>query len=423
MHEDRIDRIELHHIHIPLPTPLFPVWTHGHAVTHLAQTLLTLTTKDGLVASAAGPAIGEERSGLGEVLGPFLMGLDPFDVDAARERLRQSSYLGWRNNWVDIAFWDLAAQARQIPLHQLIAERLDAGADTPAPEFLPAMACFQEHRPPVARAEAVERALRVGFRHAQVGLRGETEAEDVAQLEAARTAAGADAVLSVHAHQAWSVSVVRPGPRWDLDRALRTAEAAERAGYARMQEPLHEEMWESLEALTARTQIPIAGGDLAVSASQLRNLARLSVYDELTPSSGLAGIGRLEIAMKAALRYDKGFSPMAFGGGLELLANLHAQAAWSRLKPGATPRFAFPWEPPVQLPEYRDALLDSPLDIDGFGRLKVPTAPGIGARICPKALKRYGTKFYELTPVRLMRSSARTAGMRQTKVAAGRTLA
>ena len=36
-----------------------------------------------------------------------------------------------------------------------------------------------------------------------------------------------------------------------------------------------------------------------------------------------AGLGRLEIAMKA-LDFDVGFSPMSYADGIELLAHLHA---------------------------------------------------------------------------------------------------
>src|SRR5687767_4869660 len=120
MSEGKIEKIELFHVDIPLPTPFFPAWIPGYPQDRQRYTLLRLTTRDGLVGHATGTAFNREREGLGEFIVQFLVGLDPYDVDAAVERLRQSSFLGWRNPWMELAFWDLAAQARGVPLWRLI---------------------------------------------------------------------------------------------------------------------------------------------------------------------------------------------------------------------------------------------------------------------------------------------------------------
>lgn len=415
--EDRIERIELYHVEVPLPTSLFPSWIPGHAVDALASTLLIVHTHGGLRGYATGPAMGRERDGLGAFIGPFLVGLDPFDIDQARERLRQASYLGWRNNWMDLAFWDLAAQARGLPVHELMTERLGACARAKSDPVhrVSTFAAFQESRPPRARAEAVERALSLGFRGVQFGVQSETEAEDLDLLETVRAAAGGEAELYVHAHQAWGVSLVQGFPTWSFDRAARFMERAAELRYARVQEPLHEEDWDGMAQLRATAKVPLGGGDLSVSAAQLRNQARLGCFDVLTPSAGLAGLTRLEGAMRAALEFDLDVCPMTYGDGFELIAHLHACVAWSRLasQPERV-RLAFPWDPPAQRPEYRDALLGLPLQVDSEGCLPVPDQPGLGVRVDPAALKRFGTLFYELTPVRLLVSSARKKGLRHT---------
>ena len=416
--KDRIERVELHHIDVPLPTPLFPTWMPDHAMDAFSATLLIVSTRDGLQGVATGPAMGHERSGLGEFIGPFLVGLNPFDVDAARDRLRQSSYLGWRNNWMDVAFWDLAAQAEGVPLYQFLAARLGAQEHSP-PESVQTFATFQEERAARSRAEAIERALRHGFKGAQIGVHQATEEADLKHLRAARAAAGS-AELSVHAHQGWSISLVRSVPRWNIDRAQRFLMEAAELEYRWVQEPLHEENWEGIERLNRQANLPIAGGDLAVSGAQLRHFARSRYYDLLTPSCAFAGLGRLEIAMKAALDFDVGFSPMSYGDGIELLAHLHALVAWAQLRPQAELRLAYPWEPPAMMPEYRDALFQTPLVVEE-GALATPTAAGLGAVINPSALRRFGTQFYELTPVRLMVSSARRSGVRQTEAISNRS--
>ncbi len=419
MAEDRIERIELHHVSVPLPTPIFPVWIPGHAVTALASTLLVVKTREGRTGLASGPAFGRERSGLGAFIEPFLIGADPMDVDGARERLRQAAFLGWRNNWMDIAFWDLAAQARDIPIHALLAERLGAPPG-PAPDRVVAFASFQELRKRPARMEAVERALRAGFRGVKIGVHHRTEAEDFADLDATRAAAGPATELYVHAHQAWSVALARSVPQWTEDRALRFSARAAELGYARVQEPLYSDDWGRLAALRAEAGLPVAGGDLSVSAAQLRNLARLRCYDILTPAVGFAGLGRLEVAMAAARDSGLDFSPMTYWDGIEVTCHLHALAAWARVRPGAAPRLALPWEPPAQMPEYRDAILREPLSIDEDGTLAVPTAPGLGVELDGRALERFSERFFVSTPVRLLVSSARRSGLRQTAEIAGR---
>ncbi|MCB9649798.1 MAG: hypothetical protein H6730_24855 [Deltaproteobacteria bacterium] len=150
----KIERIELHHIDLPLPTVRFPVWIPGYPQYRQRYTLLTVTTRDGLTGYATCPALDRERQGLGEYIGQFLMGLDPYDLDEVRERLRQTAFLGWRNNWMDIAFWDLAAKARGVPVHQLLLEHLQGDPEAPTPAAVPVYATFAELRPPRVRARS-----------------------------------------------------------------------------------------------------------------------------------------------------------------------------------------------------------------------------------------------------------------------------
>ncbi|MEO1231844.1 MAG: enolase C-terminal domain-like protein [Myxococcota bacterium] len=432
---DRIERIELHHVEVPLPTPLFPAWVPGHAVDQFSATLFVLRTQRGLVGCATGPSLGREREGLGEFIGPFLVGLDPYDLDGVHERLREASYLGWRNNWIDVAFWDVAAQARGIPVHELLTERLlspcgePRGAARPSspnvagrepPERVATVATHQEVRHGPSRVESVERALRMGFQSVMFGVGHGEEDADIELLRSVREAVGSGPELYVHAHQGWRVSLVRELPRWTFERARRFVEEAARLAYRRVQEPLHEGDIEGIERLRSVAPLPLGGGDVAVSGARLRILARLGCYDVLTPSVSFAGLGRLEAAMRAALDYDLDFSPMTYGDGFELTAHLHAVAAWSRLR-GTPARLSFPWDPPAQMPEYRDALLGLPLHVDSEGCLPVPTAPGLGVCYDPSALNRFTTPFYETTPVRLMVASARTAGLRQTQEIAQRS--
>jgi D-galactarolactone cycloisomerase len=409
----KIEKIELYHVDVPLPAALFPVWIPGYPQYRQSYTLLAITTSDGLVGHASGPAFDRERESLGEYIGQFLLGIDPYDLDAVRERLRQASYLGWRNSWMDVAFWDLAAKAERIPLHELIYERAFGKDSSRAPDRVPVYASFRELRAPLVRAEAIERAQRKGFTAAKISVHSNLESDDFEQLAKAREAAGPGFELSVHAHQAWTVSLVESVARWDLERARRFVARAAELDYAWVQEPLHDEAWDELTRLTSESILPIAGGVLSVSFISLRAMIGQRCYAVLTPDASFAGLDTVARTMRACHERGLGFAPSSTGDGLTLAANAHALAAWKRKTGDVSSRLEYPWEPPALIPEHRDAILTSPLYVHD-GALAVPGQPGIGVDVDPQALKRHGNRFHHLTPVRFVVTSARRAGLRQT---------
>ena len=411
----KIERIELYHVDLPLPTPLFPVWIPGYPQYRQRQTLLCVTTKDGLTGYASCPAFGRERQGIGDFIGPFLLGLDPYDVDSVTERLAQASHLGFRNHWMDTAFWDLAAKRQGVPLHALVLERLKGDPKAPAPDTIPVYASFMELRPPRVRAESIERAQRVGFKGAKICVHASEEAEDHAQLRQARSTAGEGFELMVHAHQAWSVSLVEKGPRWDVDRARRFLEVAAETGMQWVQEPLHDESWEQLAELSRGSPVPLAGGDLTFSYIPIHALVRDRCYRILTPDTAFCGVGNVVRTMRACRDHGVDFSPSSNGDGLGLAANLHAVVAWSRLTSDRSPdRLEYPWEPPAVIPEHRDALLQNPLQVRSDGTVEVPTAAGLGVELDARQLRRFGECFYSTTPVRFAVSTARREGLGKT---------
>ena len=116
----RIERIELWHVNVPLPAPFWPAWIPGYPQTHVAQTVARIYAGDGLVGETGGPAFTTERRGLGDLLGGFLLGLPADDMDTLRRRLREASYLGWRNWWLEAAWWDMAGKVAGKPVYQLL---------------------------------------------------------------------------------------------------------------------------------------------------------------------------------------------------------------------------------------------------------------------------------------------------------------
>ena len=76
----RVAKVELFHVAVPLPATFRPAWIPGMPSNENRFTLVKITTDDGVEGWSAGPAIGRERAGLGDVLGPYLLGENATDI-------------------------------------------------------------------------------------------------------------------------------------------------------------------------------------------------------------------------------------------------------------------------------------------------------------------------------------------------------
>jgi L-alanine-DL-glutamate epimerase-like enolase superfamily enzyme len=121
MQASRVAKVELFHVAIPLPATFRPAWIPGMPANENRFTLVRVTTDDGVEGYSAGPAIGRERAGLGDVLGPYLLGEDATDIALIQQRLREISYLGWRNWWIEPAFWDIKGKIEAKPVCELLS--------------------------------------------------------------------------------------------------------------------------------------------------------------------------------------------------------------------------------------------------------------------------------------------------------------
>src|SRR5688572_20790159 len=84
-----VSRIELYHVSVPLPVPFRPSWIPGYPQTHNRFDLVRVVTDDGVQGWSAGPAMGRERRGIGDLIGPYLLGVDPTDIETVQQRLRE----------------------------------------------------------------------------------------------------------------------------------------------------------------------------------------------------------------------------------------------------------------------------------------------------------------------------------------------
>jgi D-galactarolactone cycloisomerase len=395
----KVDRIELFHVAIPLPKPFYPAWIPGYPQTVNRFTLLRLTTDDGVQGLAAGVAFEQEREGLGGLLGPYLIGLDPTDIATARQRIREASFLGWRNYWLEAAFWDIRGKVEGKPVWALLggteAGRVNVYAST------------GEVHTPVQRAEEVLKLRDMGFKAVKLRVHSFEPAEDVAQVEAVRRAVGDSLVLGVDANQGWRVALIDDAPLWTLERAAEFARACTDLGVAWIEEPLDMHAYDELAELCRRSDVPIAGGEMNGGWHEFKVMLEKGSYDIYQPDATMGGgIGDVLLVMEACRERGLGYTPHTWTNGLGFLVNLHVYAAGPRSHP-----IEYPFEPPSWVPEARDGLLAEPIRVAADGTVAVPDAPGLGIEIDEGKLARYGQKYFEMTSTGLAIKTIRDKGL------------
>ncbi|MGD9100520.1 MAG: mandelate racemase/muconate lactonizing enzyme family protein [Anaerolineae bacterium] len=381
----KIDRIELFHVAVPLPKPFYPSWIPGYPQTVNRFTLLRLTTDDGVQGLAAGVAFENEREGLGGLIGPYLIGLDPTDVANVNQRLREVSFLGWRNFWMEAALWDIRGKIEGKPVYALLGGKKTGR--------VPVYASTGEIHPPEQRAEEVLRLRDMGFKTVKLRVHSFDPAEDVAQVETVRRAVGDSVELGVDANQGWRVALIDDAPLWTLERADEFSQACGNLDVGWIEEPLDMHAYDELAELRRRSPVPIAGGEMNNGWHEFKVMLEKGSYDIYQPDATMGGgISDVVRVLQACREQGLGYTPHTWTNGLGFLINLHVYVAGPQDHP-----LEYPYEPPSWVPEARDGLLTEPILVAPDGTVAVPDAPGLGIVLDEDKLARYGEKFFEIT--------------------------
>src|SRR5438270_13495783 len=202
-------------------------------------------------------------------LAECVLGQDPFEVERLIHRMYEGSIFFGRQgaviqamSGVEIALWDLAGKATGLPVYQLLGgafrKQFRAYAsilfgDTPA----------ETERTARALAAQGYRAVKFGW-----GPMGQSEASDLAHVQAARRGVGDDVELMVDA-----------GLCWDTATAIRRAQQFEPFNLTWLEEPLHPDNVEGYGRLSARSPIRIAAGEEVCDVKEFQRLMDVGGID------------------------------------------------------------------------------------------------------------------------------------------------
>lgn len=279
-----------------------------------------------------------------EILGPAIVGDDPFLVRGIRDKLwRLNDYHGvpglvlFGIAGIDIALWDIMGRALEQPVWRLLGAQR-----TMVPTY--SMSGWLNY--PIDELKRItETAMAQGFCGVKVKVGSPTLETDVERIEAVRSILGPDKLLMVDANQVFSVN-----------EALRRGRVYEEMGCYWFEEPLRADDVDGLAQLAHDLTIPIASGENNYGKRQFRELFTKKAVDIVQPD--LRRAGGVTECLEIGLMADAFNIPYAsHGGGI----HLHVLAALPNtlfMESGLLPK-----DSPIQLVNGCYPLPDTP----GFG--------------------------------------------------------
>ncbi len=396
----KISKIELYHVSVPLRTTFWPTWIPGYPQTHNRFTLIKLVTDDGVEGYSAGSAMGKEREGLGDLLGGYLMGADPTDVDRMQSLLKQAGILGWRNFWIEPACWDIMGKMQGKPVYELLggkARTIDVYCST------------GEMQEPERRVDYLLDMRSRGFRTAKLRVKSRTLKEDIRNMETIAKRLKGVLTLGVDANQGWLVSIVDRVPAWDLARAKEFAAACHANGLEWLEEPLDSRNYEDSAKLKRASKIKISGAELNYGWDEIKIMLEKDCFHIYQPDATFAGgIAQVKQVMDLCKAKKRAYTPHTWTNGIGFYVN------WNMVlsDPKNDLPLEYPLEEPSWVPEFREGII-APILPDNQGRLAAFTRPGLGFEIDKSLLRKYGTRFFKMTETRLKIKVIREKGLKE----------
>jgi L-rhamnonate dehydratase len=260
---------------------------------------------------------------------------------------------------IDMALWDIRAQARNVPLWKLLG-----GSQT--------VACYASvlwPRDPKQIARLAQRFVGEGYKAVKFGWgpMGPDPARDAELVAAARSSLGPHVRLMVDA-----------GRAWDVDTALARVEAFAPYDVYWLEEPLDPYDLQGYRLLAKLSEIPIACGEMHALESEFEALLKCGVayiQPDLGRAGGLTGAMSIE---RAASGGGTAIVPHAFGTSVLLSAS----AAFASRQGARLTEFTR-----TESPLARD--LVRPDFIFKDGEITLGDRPGLGVELSADVLARY----------------------------------
>lgn len=362
----KIAKVEAFPVCLPLRKP-FSIALG--TVTHFSHVIVRITADEGIVGYGEGSTwhvvYGYDQHmlkwAIENYLGPGVVGMDPFDIEAILKRMD----VVLPNNLmakagVEIACQDLRAKAQGIPLVQLLG-----GSLVNVIEGLQ----FIDIVPPEEAAQMALGFVKEGYGCIKIKV-GLNPAEDIERVRVVRKAVGPDIRLRVDGNQGY-----------DRVSAMKVCKAMEQFDLQWIEQPLPDWDLEGLATLTGTFSTPIAVDESVYGIHDVYRVARAGAADVINIK--VSKCGGITNSLKVAHAAQAMGIPCFLGGcietGVGVAAALHFAACSPNLFPG------------VELAGsgmFTDDIISKPLILHR-GMIPLPSGPGIGVDVQLNKLGRY----------------------------------
>ena len=329
--------------------------------------LVKVTTDQGLVGwgEAFGfRAVASAKLAVDQLIAPLCIGQHATRIEPLMLAVQKTLHVFGRGgalafaiSAVDIALWDIAGKAANMPLCRL----LGGGATD-----LPCYASMVRYSDPSLVRSSVRQALNAGFGALKL------HEIELSAVRAAREEAGPDIELTLDVNCPWTLNEARP-----------IAEVLKAVRLKWLEEPLWPpENFDGLAELRRTSGIPIAAGENVYTLMDFERLLAAKAVDFVQPSPAkMGGISELRKIFPLAAVHNIPVMPHSFYDGPGLLAAIHATAALGT----ADSMIEWRWFD-LEAKIYRGKL--SPQ----AGRISVPQGPGLGIDPDPDVIRTYRWK-------------------------------
>lgn len=294
------------------------------------------------------------------LIGPACVGLDALAIPAVTAQLQRTMQSAGRNgpamfglSGIDIALWDIAGKAANVPVHRLLGGGPRA--------TLPAYASLLRYGNADALKRNTAEALDRGYRHIKI------HEITVPEVKAARAAAGDDIPLMVDTNCPWTVR-----------EAIEMSLAFEPYAPHWIEEPVWPpENVLGLAEVRDCTGMPIAAGENVGNYADFQRLFEAEAVTFAQPSViKMGGITEMRKVIALAEAYGIEVVPHSAYFGPGLIASIHVLAALQNET--TVERFYC---------DFAENPLGDRIDcVDG--RIRVPQEPGLGADPDMKVLEK-----------------------------------
>src|SRR6185503_7483688 len=352
-----ISQVEIYKLRIPLIEPFITSLAYE---THVENVLVVIRTEKGIIGfgecSPYMPVNGESMDTcfiVGQYFAKLLKGKDALKLE---EKLAAMDRLIYGNTSIksafDIALHDIIGQHKQVPIYKLYGGKNNKELVTDYTVSL--------DEPKKMAADALK-IKNKGYPSIKIKL-GDSGKKDIERIKLIREAVGDDIPLRIDANQGWTVK-----------EAIETLTALDKYDIEHCEEPIAKWNFMRLKKIKKHSPIPIMADESCGDAHDAERLLKLKACDMFNIKVGKAGgvFNAYEIVRLG----DKAKMLMQVGAFLESRLGMTASAHLALCSDNIV---HCDFDTPLM---FSEDIVTGGLTYHANGVMKVPDAPGLGARI------------------------------------------